>query len=254
MNSHEITRKQIHTGTVRSIKRKTYKQVHPSLPPVQHHPPAVVRVRPKNELPQCIEETISDNKKSIEPLSAKTSTTKMNLLWNTSGWIRVYCGPHRHESEYEEPSRMVHVATKATTDDVIRDMDLPLEYTLWIQIGGGSSRRLHNDEWPFSVQEDFLKKLGFSDESRRARLAIDPDIRFLLRFYIGPAEIPMCLGVPKSGNVEILKGLVFPQWRRRSMAIIGSHLYVYPGKYCDFLYILTYGFNSFWLNFKVIST
>jgi hypothetical protein len=80
------------------------------------------------------------------------------------------------------------------------------------------------------VQEDFLKKIGFRDESRRARLGIDPELKHLIRFHIAPAEIKMCPGVTKSGIVEILKGLVFPQWSRRSIAIIGSKLIVFPGK------------------------
>ena len=38
--------------------------------------------------------------------------------------------------------------------------------------------------------EDFLKKLGYLDESRRSRLGIDPDLKFLIRFHINAiAEI-----------------------------------------------------------------
>ena len=79
------------------------------------------------------------------------------------------------------------------------------------------------------VQEDFLKRLGYLDESRRSRLGIDPDLKFLIRFHIGPTDIIHCKGVTRCGSVEILKGLVFPQWRRRTIAIIGSTLVVYPG-------------------------
>lgn len=59
--------------------------------------------------------------------------SKMSLLWNTSGWIRVYCGPDRSDVSGEDPSRMVHVITTATTLDVVKDMDLPMEYTLWVR-------------------------------------------------------------------------------------------------------------------------
>lgn len=59
--------------------------------------------------------------------------SKMSLLWNTSGWIRVYCGPDRSDVSCEDPSRMVHVITTATTLDVVKDMDLPLDYTLWVR-------------------------------------------------------------------------------------------------------------------------
>ncbi|XP_029727244.2 protein phosphatase PHLPP-like protein [Aedes albopictus] len=154
--------------------------------------------------------------------------SKMSLLWNTSGWIRVYCGPDRSDVSCEDPSRMVHVITTATTLDVVKDMDLPMEYTLWVQIGGSKTRRLEENEYPLLVQEEFLKSLGYLDESRRARLGIDPELKHLIRFHIGPSEIPMCKGVLRSGSVEILKGLVFPQWRRRYLSIIGSKLVVFP--------------------------
>lgn len=99
-----------------------------------------------------------------------------------------------------------------------------------VQTGGGRTRRLEENEYPLLVQEEFLRSLGYFDESRRARLGIDPELKHLIRFHIGPAEIPMCKGVLRSGTVEVLKGLVFPQWRRRHLAIVGSKLILYPGK------------------------
>uniref|UniRef100_A0A182MFZ6 PHLPP-like RA domain-containing protein n=1 Tax=Anopheles culicifacies TaxID=139723 RepID=A0A182MFZ6_9DIPT len=155
--------------------------------------------------------------------------SKMSLLWNTSGWLRIYCGPDRSEISAEDRSRMIHVVTTATTLDVVKDMNLPADYTLWVQIGGGRTRRLEENEYPLLVQEEFLKSLGYFDESRRARLGIDPELKYLIRFHIGPAEIPMCKGVLRSGTVELLKGLMFPQWRRRHLAIVGSKLILYPG-------------------------
>ncbi|XP_035774803.1 protein phosphatase PHLPP-like protein [Anopheles albimanus] len=155
--------------------------------------------------------------------------SKMSLLWNTSGWLRVYCGPDRSEISSEDRSRMIHVVTTATTLDVVKDMNLPGDYTLWVQTGGGRTRRLEENEYPLLVQEEFLRSLGYFDESRRARLGIDPELKHLIRFHIGPAEIPMCKGVLRSGTVEVLKGLVFPQWRRRHLAIVGSKLILYPG-------------------------
>uniref|UniRef100_A0A6E8VYW2 PPM-type phosphatase domain-containing protein n=1 Tax=Anopheles coluzzii TaxID=1518534 RepID=A0A6E8VYW2_ANOCL len=155
--------------------------------------------------------------------------SKMSLLWNTSGWLRVYCGPDRSEISAEDRSRMIHVVTTATTLDVVKDMNLPGDYTLWVQIGGGRTRRLEENEYPLLVQEEFLKSLGYFDESRRARLGIDPELKYLIRFHIGPAEIPMCKGVLRSGSVEVLKGLMFPQWRRRHLAIVGSKLILYAG-------------------------
>ncbi|EDS43775.1 conserved hypothetical protein [Culex quinquefasciatus] len=73
--------------------------------------------------------------KSVGPSTGKPvnlTLSKMSLLWNTSGWIRVYCGPDRSAVSCEDPSRMVHVITTATTLDVVKDMDLPMEYTLWV--------------------------------------------------------------------------------------------------------------------------
>lgn len=148
--------------------------------------------------------------------------------WNASGWIRIYCGPDRSEFSCEDPNRMVMVYANSTTLEIVKDMGLPGDYTLWVQIGGEKPRRLDETEHPFLVQEEFLKKLGYVDESRRSRLGIDPDLKFLIRFHIGPIDIPLCKGATKCGNVELLKGLVFPQWRRRTVAIIGTKLIIYP--------------------------
>lgn len=54
--------------------------------------------------------------------------------WNSCGWIRVYCGPYRDVIDFEEPSRMVNVMSIATTADVIREMDISLDYTLWVSV------------------------------------------------------------------------------------------------------------------------
>lgn len=160
---------------------------------------------------------------SVPPSSKSASPS-----WNASGWIRIYCGPDRSEYSCEDPNRMVMVYANSTTIEVVKDMGLPSDYTLWVQIGGEKSRRLEETEHPFMVQEEFLKKLGYADESRRSRLGIDPDLKYLIRFHIGPIDIPLCKGATKCGTVELLKGLVFPQWRRRTVAIIGSKLIVYP--------------------------
>lgn len=162
------------------------------------------------------------NVASVSPSKAASPS------WNASGWIRIYCGPDRSEFSCEDPNRMVMVYANSTTIEIVKDMGLPADYTLWIQIGGEKSRRLDESEHPFLVQEEFLKKLGYLDESRRSRLGIDPDLKFLIRFHIGPIDIPLCKGATKCGNVELLKGLVFPQWRRRTIAIIGTKLIIYP--------------------------
>lgn len=165
------------------------------------------------------------NQTNVASVSPSKSTSPS---WNASGWIRIYCGPDRSEFSCEDPNRMVMVYANSSTLEIVKDMGLPADYTLWIQIGGEKSRRLDEAEHPFQVQEEFLKKLGYLDESRRSRLGIDPDLKFLIRFHIGPIDIPLCKGATKCGNVELLKGLVFPQWRRRCLAIIGTKLIIYP--------------------------
>lgn len=241
-HSHELLRKQIYTGTVRSIKRKNFKQnfngsgsssgesINDSGSGGGGGSDLSL-----NKLNQIVTNRTRDEfifgGGRIGGINNHSSVvlTKMSLLWNSSGWIRVYCGPDRSDLTCDDPSRMVHVLSNSNTTDVIRDMDLPTEYTIWLQIGGATSRRLLEYEHPFMIQEEFLKKLGYLDESRRARLGIDPELKHLLRFHIGPTEIEMCRGVTKSGTVEILKGLVFPQWRRRAVTLIGSRLLVFPG-------------------------
>lgn len=162
------------------------------------------------------------NVASVSPSKAASPS------WNASGWIRIYCGPDRSEFSCEDPNRMVMVYANSTTLEIVKDMGIPADYSLWIQTGGEKSRRLDENEHPFMVQEEFLKKLGYLDESRRSRLGIDPDLKFLIRFHIGPVDIPLCKGATKCGNVELLKGLVFPQWCRRTIAIIGTKLIIYP--------------------------
>jgi hypothetical protein len=73
----------------------------------------------------------SEEEKSA-PTMVNINSQNMSFLWNRSGWIRVYCGPDRSELCCEDPSRMVHVTSDATTADVIKDMDLPQEFTLWV--------------------------------------------------------------------------------------------------------------------------
>lgn len=165
------------------------------------------------------------NQTNVASVSPSKTTS---ASWNASGWIRIYCGPDRSEFSCEDPNRMVMVYANSTTLEIVKDMGLPADYTLWVQTGGGKSRRLDESEHPFVVQEEFLKKLGYLDESRRSRLGIDPDLKFLIRFHIGPIDFPLCKGATKCGNVELLKGLVFPQWRRRTIAIIGTKLIIYP--------------------------
>lgn len=146
----------------------------------------------------------------------------------STGWIRVFCGPDRSDLLTIEPSRMVRCSVNTSTQDIIKCLNLPKEYTLWVQYGCSMFKRFQNQEYPYKLQNEFYMDLGYTHISRRSRLEIDPEIKYLLRFFIGPSDINECPGILKSGKVDILKGLVFPQWQFRSVAIIGSVLYIYP--------------------------
>lgn len=111
-------------------------------------------------------------------------------------------------------------------------------------------RRLRDNECPLMLQEEFLRSIDITEVSRRARLAIDPDFKYIMRFFVGnlfefststieksfetqyflgPKESSMCGQATKSGIVEILKGHVFPQWKKRFVSVIGSQLIIFPG-------------------------
>jgi hypothetical protein len=104
------------------------------------------------------------------------------------------------------------------------------------QYGGGPSHRLSPDDCPLALQDAFLERLGYTNTMRRARIGIDPELRHLLRFHTGPAMPHPGLGLSKCGAVLVLKGLVFPQWRKRPIALIHSRLFLYPGK--SFVFVI----------------
>lgn len=148
------------------------------------------------------------------------------------GWIRIYCGPDRSDFHPDDdPNRILQVSLGDSAKEIAIAMDLPVEYTIWLQIGGVRTRRLRDTECPLQIQENFLRKLGYHNEFRRSRMGIDVDLKWLIRFHIGPGEFGQCRGVTKSGNVEILKGLVSPQWKTRTAAIVGSKLIIFPGAF-----------------------
>lgn len=107
-------------------------------------------VKPRKQLrkPQAVDEVdnrVSSNKRT----KTKATTTveegndevlngvnivKMTLMWNTSGWIRVYLGTDRSDISCEDPNKMLHVNTETQTMDIIKDMTLPDGYTLWVYL------------------------------------------------------------------------------------------------------------------------
>lgn len=86
----------------------------------------------KRKKAKPIEEVIAEEDNS----SANNKLMVQRLAkrdWNIRGWIRVYCGPYRDVIDLEEASRMVNIASKATAGDVVRDMDLSQDYSLWVR-------------------------------------------------------------------------------------------------------------------------
>ncbi|XP_049799965.1 protein phosphatase PHLPP-like protein [Schistocerca nitens] len=97
-----------------------------------------------------------------------------------------------------------------------------------VQYGGGPPRRLLSEECPLGEQERVLRRLGWWDAGRRARLGIDPWLQHALRFRTGPAASPCAAGLARAGPLLVLKGLVFPQWRRRHVAVLPGRLLIFP--------------------------
>ncbi|XP_068084838.1 protein phosphatase PHLPP-like protein [Anabrus simplex] len=144
-----------------------------------------------------------------------------------SGWVRVFTGAE----ERSDRGTLVYLTETTNVRDVCRDLVLTEDVSIWVQYGGGPSRRLQPTDTPLAIQDNFLSTLGYSDRSRRARLGIDPELRHLLRFHVGPAalSLPQWTGFTRCGSVQLLKGLVFPQWRRRPVVVLASKLLLYPG-------------------------
>ncbi|XP_043522274.1 uncharacterized protein LOC122535115, partial [Frieseomelitta varia] len=137
-----------------------------------------------------------------------------------SGWVRIHTGIE---------SSLVYLTLDTTARDVCRDMLLGDDLSLFIQHGGEPGRRLATHEKPLEIQDQFLQKLGYQDVSRRSRLGVDPELRHLIAFHVGPASpLPELVGYSRCGYALVLKGLVFPQWKRRPLAVIGSRLFLYP--------------------------
>lgn len=139
---------------------------------------------------------------------------------NEYGWIRVFEG--LEPFAVNSPSKLVKATHNTTVEDVNKQLGFGEELTLWVQIGGENSRRLESDEFPLRFQEQFLATCGWRSDCRRARLAVDPELRHTLRWCAGPAA--QIGGVMRSGVLHVLKGHVFPQWKPRPAYIIGSRL------------------------------
>ncbi|XP_054007050.1 PH domain leucine-rich repeat-containing protein phosphatase 2 [Hylaeus anthracinus] len=177
----------------------------------------------------------SDSIQNDSPLSGSRSPKvarlqeTFNSSWDSgvgvdvgtgSGWVRIHTGIE---------SSLVYLTLDTTAKDVCRDMLLGDDLSLFIQYGGEAGRRLGSHEKPLEIQDQFLQKLGYQDVSRRSRLGVDPELRHLVAFHVGPASpLPDLAGYSRCGYALVLKGLVFPQWKRRPLAVIGSRLFLYP--------------------------
>lgn len=95
-------------GTIRSTKQKKNKV---------------------NDIEYCTDEFINNDLKC----NIKDAYNADTIVYNASGWIRIYCGPYRDVIDFEEPSRMVHVISNDTTKNIADDMELPAEYTIWVR-------------------------------------------------------------------------------------------------------------------------
>nr|XP_012227057.1 PREDICTED: PH domain leucine-rich repeat protein phosphatase 1 isoform X2 [Linepithema humile] len=177
----------------------------------------------------------TDSIQSRSPSSAKGTKDAANLqdtfnsswdsgvgvdVGNGSGWVRIHTGIE---------SSLVYLTLDTTAKDVCRDMLLGEDLSLFVQYGGEPGRRLASQEKPLEIQDQFLQRLGYQEVSRRARLGVDPELRHLVGFHVGPASpLPDLAGYSRCGYALVLKGLVFPQWKQRPLAVIGSRLFLYP--------------------------
>ncbi|XP_037977122.2 protein phosphatase PHLPP-like protein [Plutella xylostella] len=138
------------------------------------------------------------------------------------GWLRVFEGLEPFAAG--AGSKLVRATLSTTAEEVCRQLGLGEEQALWLQVGGGPGRRVEADERPLRLQEQALAACGWRSAWRRARLAVDPELRHALRWAAGPAARGTC--VLRSGTLHVLKGHVFPQWKPRPAYIIGSRLHM----------------------------
>nr|XP_012549953.2 protein phosphatase PHLPP-like protein isoform X1 [Bombyx mori] len=160
-------------------------------------------------------------RKSLRRLASTRGFKSRNQ--DEHGWIRVFEG--LEPFAVDAPSKLVKVTLSTTVEEINKDLGFTDESTLWMQIGGEKSRRLELDEYPLRIQDQFLATCGWRSESRRKRLAVDPELRQSLRWCAGPAGNHG--GVLRSGTLYVLKGHVFPQWKPKPAFIIGSRLHTY---------------------------
>lgn len=73
---------------------------------------------------------------------------------------------------------------------------------LFIQLHGGTVRRLGDDEKPLQILNEYLSDLGFEDPWRIQSEGMNPEIGCLIRFYFGENFLFLCVCV-ESGNIPV---------------------------------------------------
>ncbi|KAM9849127.1 PH domain leucine-rich repeat-containing protein phosphatase 1-like [Aulostomus maculatus] len=106
---------------------------------------------------------------------------------------------------------------------------------LFVQLHGGTVRRLADDEKPLQILNEYLTNLGFEDPWRVQEEGINPDIGCLIRFYFGkPRSAGGSERVQLSGVFNVRKGkLALPvnRWSKRQVTLSGTCLIVSSVKY-----------------------
>ncbi|XP_029684040.1 LOW QUALITY PROTEIN: PH domain leucine-rich repeat-containing protein phosphatase 1-like [Takifugu rubripes] len=101
---------------------------------------------------------------------------------------------------------------------------------LFIQLHGGTVRRLGDDERPLQILNQYLTNLGYQDPPRVQAEGMNPEIGCLIRFYFGkPRTVGGSERVQLSGLFNVRKGkLALPvsRWSRRQVTLSGTCLIV----------------------------
>lgn len=101
---------------------------------------------------------------------------------------------------------------------------------LFIQLHGGTVRRLGDDEKPLQILNEYLSDLGFEDPWRIQAEGMNPEIGCLIRFYFGkPRSVGGSERVQLSGVFNVRKGkLALPvnRWSKRQVTLCGTCLIV----------------------------
>uniref|UniRef100_H3CL55 adenylate cyclase n=1 Tax=Tetraodon nigroviridis TaxID=99883 RepID=H3CL55_TETNG len=101
---------------------------------------------------------------------------------------------------------------------------------LFVQLHGGTVRRLADHERPLQILNEYLSNLGYQDPWRVQGEGLNPEIGCLIRFYFGkPRSVGGAERVQLSGVFNVRKGkLALPvnRWSKRQVTLSGTCLIV----------------------------